>query len=119
MKRIILLFGLIFSLVAVKANAGGAPTNAEKARSQSMSMQKVLTLSEEQRVKVEAVLLSKYVAIDAVINDVNTDGAAKQSAIQAINAQKDAELAAIMTPDQYATFVKKREDVRVRKETSH
>ena len=118
MKRIVLLFGLIFSLAAVKANAGEMPTNAEKAHSQSLSMQKVLSLSEDQRAKVETVLLSKYEATDAVVNDINTDGAAKRAALENINKEKDAELAAIMTPDQYATFVKKREDARVRKEAS-
>jgi hypothetical protein len=119
MKRVVLLFGLIFSLVAVNANAVEAPTNAVKARTQSLSMQKVLTLSDQQREKVEAVLLSKYDAIDAVINDINTDGAAKRAALEAINVQKDAELKTIMTPDQYALFLKKREEARVRKDGGH
>ncbi|MDQ3110241.1 MAG: hypothetical protein M3R17_10130 [Bacteroidota bacterium] len=118
MKRIILLFGLIFSLVAVKATAGETPTNEQKAHNQSLSMQKVLSLSAEQQVKVEAVLLSKYVATDAVINDVNTSGAEKLAALEVIKQNKDAELAAIMTPEQYALFVQKRDDVKARKEAN-
>jgi hypothetical protein len=117
MKRIILLFGLIFSLVAVKANAG-EPTNEQKAHTRSLAMQKALTLSEEQRVKVEAVLLTKLIEVEAVNNDVNLDKAAKHTAIETLQKQKDAELAAIMTPEQYAAFLKKREDLRTRKETS-
>ncbi len=117
MKRIILLFGLIFSLVAVKANAGETPTNAQKAYSQSIGIQKMVSLTDDQRVKVEAVLLSKMVAIEAINGDLTKDGAAKLEAIEALKQTKDQELAAIMTPDQFALFTAKRAEMKTKKES--
>ena len=117
MKRIILLFGLIFSLDAVKANAGETPTNEQKAYKQSIGIQKIVSLSDEQRVKVEAVLLSKMVAIEAINGDLTKDGAAKLEAIEVLKKAKDQELAAIMTPDQFALFTAKRAEMKTKKET--
>jgi hypothetical protein len=119
MKRIILLFGLIFSLVAVKANAGETPTNEQKAHNQALGIQKLVSLSNEQTVKVEAVLLSKIVEIETITNDVTKDAAAKQSAIDAVKKNKDSELAAIMSPEQFSMFVNKRDEIKQRKDIAH
>ena len=116
MKRIILLFGLIFSLVAVTANAGEAPTNQEKAKSHALQMKKALSLTEEQTIKAEAIILSKLTETEAVINDLNLDGAGKTSALEAIRVKKDAEFQAVFTPAQYQEFLAKREQSKQRKE---
>jgi hypothetical protein len=119
MKRIILLFGLIFSLVAVKANAGETPTNEQKAHNQAIGLQKLVSLSNEQTAKVEAVLLSKIVEIEAITNDASKDAAAKQSAIEGVKKAKDSELAAIMSPEQYSLFLNKRDEIKQRKDIAH
>lgn len=119
MKRIILLFGLIFSLVSVNAFAGETPTNEQKAHNQAIGIQKLVSLSNDQTVKVEAVLLSKIIAYDAILNDLTKDGAAKNEAIDALKKQKDQELAQIMTPEQYSMFVNKRDEIKARKDIAH
>jgi hypothetical protein len=114
MKRIILLFGLIFSLVAVKANAGEAPGNEQKAHRNATMMQKVLTLSDEQTVKVEAVLLKTFNEQDAIKSDPSKGTAAKQAANDALQNTKEQELKAIMTPDQFALYLQKQEERKTR-----
>lgn len=118
MKRIILLFGLIFSLVAVKANAGETPTNEQKAHNQAMAMQKMLTLSEDQTVKVEAVLLKKIVGIQTISAN-GKEAAVQQNEIQGVKDTTDKELAAILTPDQFALYLHKKEEAKTRKDVAH
>lgn len=118
MKRIILLFGVIFSLIAVNANAGETPTNAVKAHEHAIAIQKAVSLNPEQVAKVEAVLLNKLDAHDAIINDQTKDGAAKTEALEALKVAKDKELSEIMTPDQFKLFIAKREEVKARKAKS-
>ena len=108
MKRIILVFGLIFSLVSFKANAG-TPTNAEKAHNQTLKMTKVLSLSADQQTAVEALLLSKLNEVDAINADETKDGAAKEKALEQLKTERDARLAEILTPTQYSTYLHERE----------
>ncbi|CAN5870486.1 hypothetical protein BH11BAC7_BH11BAC7_13980 [soil metagenome] len=119
MKRIILLFGIIFSLVAVNVHAGETPTNAQKAHEQAIGIQKAVSLNPEQMAKVEVVLLNKLDAYDAIINDQNTNGAAKTEAIEALKVAKDKEFSEIMSTEQYNLFIAKREEAKARKAASH
>ena len=119
MKRIILLFGLIFSLVAVKANAGETPTNEQKAHNQALRIHKMVTLSEDQIVKVEAAMLTKLNAIDAINNDVTKDGTAKQAAIDLVKRESDAKIKEILTPDQHTLLLRKREEAKTRNDIAH
>lgn len=119
MKRIILLFGLIFSLVAVQAKAGETPTNEQKAHNQAIGIQKLVSLSAAQTAQVEAVLLSKIIELETITNDVSKDAAAKQAAIEVVKKQRDTELAAIMSPEQFSMFVNKRDEIKTRKDIAH
>ena len=110
MKRIILVFGLILSLVSFKATAAVVPTNAEKAQQQTAQMTKMLNLSADQQASVQTLLLNTLNKIDAVSADDTKDGRAKTQAIKEAKADRDAKLSQILTPDQYSTYIAKRNE---------
>lgn len=106
MKRIVALFAFI--LVATFANAQQAQTttsaNAERAHSQAIRLQKQLGLTQDQVTKVEAVMLAKINAIDAVNADVNKSKEQKDTEIAQIRSDKEQELIAIFTPEQATKY---------------
>jgi Spy/CpxP family protein refolding chaperone len=106
MKRIIALFAFI--LVATFANAQTAQTAptpaAERAHVQAMRFQKQLTLTEEQTTKVEAIILAKINAIDAVEADANKTEEQKEAESAQIRSDKEKEILALLTPEQIIKY---------------
>ena len=106
MKRIIAIFALI--LVGTFASAQQATTttvtNAERAHSQAMKYQKMLTLTEQQTPQIEAILLAKFDAIDAVNADMNKTKEQKEADIAQINTDKENEILALLTAEQVIRY---------------
>jgi hypothetical protein len=119
MKRITLVFGLILTLVSFKATAGVVPTNEDKATQQTSQMIKMLSLSTDQATAVKTVLLSTLNSIDAITADATKDGSAKELAIKQAKEERDTKLSEILTPDQYATYVAKRDERKAGREGVH
>ncbi|HET6990614.1 MAG TPA: hypothetical protein VFJ43_04785 [Bacteroidia bacterium] len=125
MKQAILILGLIFSFATVKAQVANTttteqPTNQQKAHNQALKMQKMLTLSDDQTVKVEAVLLNKIEKISAITADASKTADVQQNEINGVKDASDKELAGIMTPDQYALYLHKKQEAQAaRKENAH
>ncbi len=119
MKRIILLFAVIFSMVSVQLKAEQTPTNQEKAHSQALVIKKIVSLSDEQQVKIEAVILSKLNELDVIHADASKDAATKMAASEALKTSRDIEFSQIMTPEQYAHYLHQREEIQTRKDIAH
>lgn len=114
MKRIFFFFFLLTASVAVNAQAPATTQEApkataeERAHSQTLRMQKILTLSTEQVAKVEQVILTRIKTIDALRADQTKTKDVKKAEVAAANATQDAELQKILTPEQYTKYVEQK-----------
>lgn len=115
MKRILLIFGLILSFAAANAQAQAEPTQQEqRAHTQAMKMQKMLTLTPEQTPQVEAVILKNIKAKEAVTQNASKPAEEQQKELDALKVQKDNELATIFTSEQLATYKLKKQQMEAR-----
>jgi periplasmic protein CpxP/Spy len=112
MKRILLVFGLLLTGVAVNAQTAEPATNQtaeqatpeQRAHTQALKMQKNLGLTAEQTTKVEAVLVSRIKEVQAVKTDATKSKEQKEAAIAKINEAKETELKGILTAEQFAKY---------------
>jgi periplasmic protein CpxP/Spy len=108
MKRIFALLP-VFLLLVISAQAqrpavSETQTPQERAHGSAMRMKKVLELSDAQTTQVEAVILSRIEAIDRINADAALTPDAKETAIQKVRTDKDAELQKILTPQQFTRY---------------
>lgn len=110
MKRILFILLLLTGAVAVNAQNQEAPkaTAEERAHSQAMHWQKILTLSGEQLPKVEQVILTRMKTIDALKADATKSKEVKKAEAAAANAKQDADLKTILTPEQYTKYIEQK-----------
>lgn len=120
MKRILILF--VFLATAGFAQAQTEQTTVstpqEQAHSYALRMQKMLGLSEDQVVNVEAVALAKFQAIEAVQVDATKTKEQKDSEIETIKREKQKEILALLTPDQVTKYNEIREQRQERQKSS-
>jgi hypothetical protein len=90
----------------------------ERAQKSAMRWKETLKLSEEQTAKVEGVIQSRIEAVEKVKADASMSEDAKKAAIEKIRAEKEAELKAILTPDQQKVFDAKKDEMEKRPEES-
>ncbi|MCA6361955.1 MAG: hypothetical protein IM638_02895 [Bacteroidetes bacterium] len=122
MKRIFALLP-VFLLLVISANAQRPQTTEtqtpqERAHSSALRMKKVLELSDAQTTQVEAVILSRIEAIDRINADASLTPDAKETAIQKVRTDKDAELQKILTPQQYTRYQEMKAEREQRKNAS-
>lgn len=114
MKRIIALFAFILTVTFVNAQAAQSPTPiAERAHTESIRWQKQLSLTAEQTTQVEAVIVARMEAIEAIKADATKTQEQKDAAIATVRAEKEAAIMALLTPDQQAQYTaikKQRQD---------
>jgi len=103
MKRLILLFGLIISFVAVNAQ-NATITPQEQAHNQALKLQKYVGLSADQTTKVEQVFLDRILAIQKIQGNTSETPEQQKKDIEAVRSEKDNELSTILTADQYAQY---------------
>ncbi len=113
MKQVILIIGLMFSFAVANAQVAYTPTtekptNEQKAHNQALKMQKNLTLTNDQTVKVEALALSRLDAIAVIKSDATKTAEVQQKEIQALNDSKEKELQTILTPDQFTLYLQRK-----------
>ncbi|MBI3509377.1 MAG: hypothetical protein HY064_01850 [Bacteroidetes bacterium] len=104
MKHIVILFSLVFSFGLANAQTADRASDQDRAHTQALRMKKNLTLSDDQTTKVEAVLLARLQAIDAIKKETDKSASQQESEIDAVKTEKDNELATILTADQYAQY---------------
>jgi protein CpxP len=122
MKRIFALLP-VFLLLVISANAQRPQTSEtqspqERAHSSALRMKKVLELSDAQTTQVEAVILSRIEAIDRINADATLTPEAKETAIQKVRTDKDAELQKVLTAQQYTRYQEMKSEREQRKNTS-
>ena len=120
MKRIIILLSILFSAVAANAQSATTtqtqePSAEQRAHTQAMRLQKLVSTSDEQTQKAEAIFLSKIQAIQAITADNSKTDAQKKADIEQVKADKDKELAAVLTADQYTVYRNKMDQIAARK----
>ncbi|MCX6311435.1 MAG: hypothetical protein NT084_07325 [Bacteroidetes bacterium] len=124
MKHVILIIGLIFSFVTLEAQVKDTPadlrsTYPQTAHKQAVTMQKALSLSDAQTVKVESVLLSRLESNAAINLDATKAADVKQKEIQAVNDSKEKELAGILTAEQFALYLHKKQEAKASHQSAH
>ena len=110
MKRLLFVFGLLIAGVTVQAQTATAttqqsqPTAKERAHNQALRMQKTLALSEAQTTQVEQVCLTSIQKIDAIKADASKSKEVKDQEIAQARNDKDAQIMAILTPEQVTKY---------------
>lgn len=112
MKRFFFLFLLIAASVAVKAQtATEAPkaTPEERAHTQTLRLQKLLTLTPEQFTQVEQIMLTRVKKVDAIKADQTKSKEEKKAAADVATAEQDKELEKVLTKEQYAKYIEQKQ----------
>lgn len=120
MKRIFILFAFLLTTgfaYAQQTQTAPTPSKEERAHTTTLRYQKLLTLTPEQTVQVEAIVLARINAVEAVEADVNKTPEQKQTEIAQIRKDKEAEIQAVLTPEQLAKYNQVKEDRKKRQET--
>ena len=116
MKRFILILTLLFSAVAINAqNADQQQTPEQRAHIEAMHLQKLVSTNDDQTKKAEAIFLAKIKEINAILNDGSKTAPEQEKAIADVRAEKDNELAQVLTADQFAVYRHKMEEIAARK----
>jgi Spy/CpxP family protein refolding chaperone len=120
MKRLFLLFAFIITTgvaFAQQTQTATVTSNEERAHSSALRFQKVLALTPEQTTQIEGIILARIIAVDAINADVNKTPEQKETEIAQIRKDKEAEIIAVLTPEQAAKYNQMKEDRKKRKET--
>jgi protein CpxP len=117
MKRLMIICGLLFSVVTF-ANAqqgegrrGGTPE--ERAKRQTEQLSEKLSLTADQKAKVQAIYLEQGPKMKKLRDSLGDDRAAIRAAMVKANEQHEAKVAAILTADQkktYSAWIKERNE---------
>lgn len=106
MKRILTL--ALFCLFLGSAFAQTTSQVEVKATKSTTKMQRMLSLSDDQKAKVHDILVARYTAVEAVkASGAPADDQTKR--IDQIRNEKDTEIMAILTPDQIAKYKQMRD----------
>ncbi len=115
MKRLILILGVLFTFVAANAQQPATRPAQERAHAQAMRIKKLVSLSDEQTVKVEAIFLARAEAVDAINADASKSPEQKKADIQKVRDEKEAEIKAVLTADQYTQYQQQKANRQARK----
>lgn len=97
---------------AAPAYAKSNKTPQERAESKSRQLIRDFGISTEQAAKIVPILVEQNTTVDALKDKANTQGKSKEisMAMRAANEQADMKMRAVLTPEQFAAFVKAREE---------
>ncbi len=115
MKRLILILGVLFTFVAANAQQAATRPAQERAHAQALRLKKLVSLSDDQMVKVEAIFLARAEAIDAINADAAKSPEQKKADIQNVRDAKETELKAVLTADQYTQYQQQKASRKARK----
>lgn len=115
MKRLILILGVLFTFVAANAQQAATRPAQERAHAQALRLKKLVSLSDEQMVKVEAIFLARAEAVDAINADAAKSPEQKKADIQKVREEKETELKAVLTADQYTQYQQQKASRKARK----
>jgi Spy/CpxP family protein refolding chaperone len=77
---------------------------------QAVRMQKVVALTPEQATKVEEIFFQRATAVEAVNNNAALSPEQKAAEVAKIKREKEVELQAVLTPEQYQKYKEMREE---------
>ncbi|MGV3638224.1 MAG: hypothetical protein ACO1NQ_11345 [Flavobacteriales bacterium] len=114
MKKLMIIAALASMTVAAQAQEKARKTPEERAKARTERMTKELSLSPEQQAKVEAINLKYADQVEAVRAEHEAERTAKRDAAKAMHDAHDAEMKAVLTPDQYTKWVAQKEEARAK-----
>jgi Spy/CpxP family protein refolding chaperone len=114
MKRIIFILTILISAVTANAQQSTATTPEQRAHTQALRVQKLVSASDEQTQKLEVIFLARANAINAITSDASKTDEQKKTEIAQVKADKDKEIAGVLTPDQYITYQNQLKAVQAR-----
>lgn len=110
MKNLLTLFLFVVTIgVAQGQNAQANPIR-DRAHQQAVRMQKVVALTPEQTTKVEEIFFQRATAVEAVNNNAALTPEQKAAEVAKIKREKETELQAVLTPEQYQKYREMREE---------
>lgn len=113
--KILGMITLVFFSYLSEAQIGekSIKTPEERAKNQTKAITKVCSLSDEQQIKVEQLILNSIIKLDEIRSAKPTQRGEKMKDLQAIKEKQNTEIKQILTPEQ---FVKYQELVEKQKE---
>ena len=102
-KMMTILMGLFF-MAAITNVANAQQTPEQKAQYQTAKMTKSLVLTKDQSTQVNAITLKYAEKIDAARQNPELEGEAKQDQIRDLRQEREQELQAVLTPEQFKKY---------------
>ncbi len=112
MRKFLLMCCLVIGITAVSRAQGGRQRPSPE--DQAKQMQTQLKLSDEQTVKITAILKIQTTKMDSVRTAANGDRDAMRSAMGPIRTAATDQIKAILTPDQATAYQKMMDERRAR-----
>jgi len=119
MKKLLIICGLLFSVVTFAQAQGGqgqgrrGGTPEERAKRQTEMLSEKLTLTADQKAKVQAIYLEQGPNMRKLRDSLGDDRVAIRAAMMKSNQQNEAKIAALLTDDQkkaYTAWIKERNE---------
>ena len=120
MKRLLIICGLLFTMVTfANAQQGGqgqgrrGGTPEERAKRQTEQLSEKLSLTADQKAKVEAIYLEQGPKMRKLRDSLGDDRVAFRAEMVKTNEQNEAKVAAVLTADQkkaYTAWIKERNE---------
>ena len=119
MKKLLIICGMLFSIVTFaqaqdgqgQGRRGGTPE--ERAKRQTEMLSEKLTLSADQKAKVQAIYLEQGPKMRKLRDSLGDDRAGFRAAMMKANQENEAKIAALLTDDQkkaYTAWIKERNE---------
>jgi hypothetical protein len=89
-------------------------TPEERAKNQTSRLDSLVTLTADQKVKIEAINLDLFKKMDDTFRNAQNDRDKMRSKMEEINTERDKQYKAILTDEQYKKYLDNREQLRGR-----
>jgi hypothetical protein len=110
MKHLLTLFLFVATIGIAQAQNAQVDPVRDRAHQQAVRMQKVVALTPEQTTKVEEIFFQRATAVEAVNNNAALSPEQKAAEVDKIKREKEVELQAVLTPEQYQKYQEMREE---------
>jgi protein CpxP len=113
MRKILLTCCLLLGIAAVsRAQGGGGQRMSPEDRAKNLQTQ--LKLTDDQTAKITVIYKAQAVKMDSIRTAANGDRDAMRSAMGPLRTSTNAQVKAVLTPDQATAFDKMQADMRAR-----
>ena len=112
MRKILLMCCFLLGITAVSRAQGGGMRMSPEERAKQLQTQ--LKLTDDQTTKVTSIFKTQAAKRDSIRTAANGDRSAMRSAMMPLMQSTNAQIKALLTPEQAAAFQKMQDDMRAR-----